>query len=72
MIFKVVRRLVVRMDYFSHSPRHFRKHNRSLSKNAAESGRSQSLSFGTQQIGCEHKGARIGATGVNLGHAEDV
>jgi len=72
MKFKVVRRLVVRMDYFGHSPRHFRKYNRSLSKNAAESGRSQSLSSGTQQIGCEHQGARIGATGVNLRHVEDV
>lgn len=61
------------MDYFGHSALHFRKRDRSLPEDPAESGRSQSLGPGTQQIGREYQGrARIGATGVYFGHAEDV
>lgn len=72
-VFKVVRRLVARMDHLGHSPLHFCKRDRSLSEDPAQSGRSQSPGFGTQQIGREYQGrARIGAAGVDLGHAEDV
>lgn len=60
IILKVVRRLVARMDYFGHSPLYFRKRDRSLPEDAAESGSSQSPGSGTQQIGREHQGrARI-------------
>lgn len=51
MIFKVARRLVAGMDYFSDSALPFREHNRSFSEDPAASGRSQSPRSAAQQIG---------------------